>query len=372
MEQEAFDIVILGAGASGLLCALQCLDTEMSVLILEQDAAKNNDRTWCFWERGTGPFDSIVQASWDQIDVHGFQSYERLNLGDYKYKMIRSQDFYQFAKSKINRSSNITISYESVIDVIESQTDCLVKTDAHQYKAKFVLDSFRLPDYKASKKPFTLQHFLGFYISFNTPVFESRKATLMDFRIAQEQDTRFMYVLPSNDREALVELAIFSKNILKKATYRSIIKAYIEQYISASPYDIKEEEFGVIPMSSYPFHKHDTTRVIKIGTAGGWVKPSTGYAFKRCMDRSEQLIMQIQNKRSIQTHSSPFYQWVDQTFLNAIENEFTTGKQIFDNMFSKRTPEQIFAFLDEQSTLSNTLQVMLSCPFFPFIRAALR
>ena len=47
-------------------------------------------------------------------------------------------------------------------------------------------------------------------------------------------------------------------------------------------YEILEEEMGVIPMTDFPFHKKNNNTLTKIGTAGGWVKPSSGYAFKNC------------------------------------------------------------------------------------------
>ena len=46
----------------------------------------------------------------------------------------------------------------------------------------------------------------------------------MDFRVEQDDETRFFYVLPFNEREALVEIAIFSGEIPDPSFYDPFIK----------------------------------------------------------------------------------------------------------------------------------------------------
>ena len=33
-------------------------------------------------------------------------------------------------------------------------------------------------------------------------------------------------------------------------------------------------------MTCYPFERKNTSKILNIGTAGGWTKPSSGYTFK--------------------------------------------------------------------------------------------
>ena len=47
----------------------------------------------------------------------------------------------------------------------------------------------------------------------------------MDFDIPQEGSTRFMYVLPINSMEALVEYTVFSEELLDYSRYESGIKS---------------------------------------------------------------------------------------------------------------------------------------------------
>jgi lycopene beta-cyclase len=61
-----YDLALVGAGGAGmcLLLALhqQGLLAERRILVLEPEAKTSNDRTWCFWEKGEGYFETVVQA----------------------------------------------------------------------------------------------------------------------------------------------------------------------------------------------------------------------------------------------------------------------------------------------------------------------
>ena len=104
----------------------------------------------------------------------------------------------------------------------------------------------------------------------------------MDYRIRDKSKTAFTYVLPFKDNEALIEHTYFSKEECLKEVYEGYIREYLKKYYSISNYKIIKSEYGVIPMTTYPFYKHSTKNITKIGTPGGWVKPSTGYSFKNC------------------------------------------------------------------------------------------
>jgi len=132
---------------------------------------------------------------------------------------------------------------------------------------------------KQSKLPVLQQHFIGWQIKTEQSVFKSEEVTFMDFSVPQKGNTRFMYVLPFSDNEALVEYTLFSGDLLQKKEYEEAIKTYIATNFGDTPYTIEEKEFGSIPMTCYPFHQHNTNRVFYMGIAGGWAKPSTGYTF---------------------------------------------------------------------------------------------
>ena len=63
-KKGIYDFIFAGAGAATLQILGQLLDdekfTNASILILEKDKSKSNDRTWCFWEEKNNTFFSVA------------------------------------------------------------------------------------------------------------------------------------------------------------------------------------------------------------------------------------------------------------------------------------------------------------------------
>jgi hypothetical protein len=123
------------------------------------------------------------------------------------------------------------------------------------------------------------QHFLGWEIETRSPAFDSSAVTLFDVRTEQREGLCFFYILPFDDRRALVEYTLFSANLLPREDYEQALRGYIQEELGVSEYHIADEEQGSYPMTNHPFPRRLGKRIMAIGTRGGRVKPSTGYAF---------------------------------------------------------------------------------------------
>ena len=65
---EHYDFIFTGGGLAGLSLALQIALSPLSgasILIVDQDAKLQDDRTWGFWSNRAGLFDEIVSRSWN-------------------------------------------------------------------------------------------------------------------------------------------------------------------------------------------------------------------------------------------------------------------------------------------------------------------
>ena len=174
---------------------------------------------------------------------------------------------------------------------------CKVTTKSNIFYSDILFNSIFKPEIVTSQKkhPLLQQHFIGWFIKSKEPVFDSETATFMDFSVAQNKNTRFMYLLPFSKHEALLEYTLFSKELLQKEEYEQEIKNYIQK-IGVTEYEILEKEQGNIPMTSFPFWKQNTNTIIHIGSAGGWTKASTGYTFKKAYKKTKNLVQLLQKK----------------------------------------------------------------------------
>ncbi|WP_437399780.1 lycopene cyclase family protein [Flagellimonas lutimaris] len=371
-----YDYIIIGAGAAGLLLADALGKEEFfaskSILVLDKDNKTKNDRTWCFWERGNGPFDDLIHKTWDNIYVGGHQLQKSTSIAPYTYKMLRGIDFYNHFLPKVKAYPNITWVQEEVTGIQEQENQVLVTTSSQNFIGQTVFSSLYDPTLPLKQKDFPVlqQHFVGWQIKTEQSVFNAREATFMDFSVPQKGNTRFMYVLPISDTEALVEYTLFLEHLLEKSEYEKAIKTYIKEKYNNTNYTIQETEFGSIPMTCYPFHRHNTNRLFNIGIAGGWAKPSTGYTFYNTSQYVPKLVAYLKTGKPLsEFHQKSRFLFYDTLLLDILYESNHLGHEIFESMFKRRKASLILKFLENETNLWEELKIVTAPKPMPFIRA---
>lgn len=380
-----FDYIFTGTGLASLMTVYKMILSgkfpDKSILLLDQDLKKTNNRTWCFWEKEDSIWNSIISKKWD-LALFANENFNRdLALKPYSYNKINGIDFYNFVFDEISKQSNITFLNEKVTDINELETHVFVGTEENRYTANYLFNSIYTKAFaeRQTKYPVLQQHFIGWFVKTENEIFTPEKATFMDFSVEQKGNTRFMYVLPTSKTEALVEYTLFSEKLLSSEEYESEIQKYLEK-LGVNEFQLIEKEQGSIPMTCYPFWKKNTKRVLNIGTAGGWTKASTGYTFKNSDKKSSQLIeflsdtfpddSELINMKKF--HKKSRFWFYDLLLLDILYRHSELGSSIFSSLFKKGNPKLIFKFLDEETSLLEDLQVILKCPKIPFIKALFR
>jgi len=375
---QHFDYIFTGAGLSALMTVYKMVVSEQfsdkTILLLDENPKKTNDRTWCFWEKDKTLWENIIFTKWNSA-LFANENFRRdLDLKPYQYNQIRGLDFYTFVFEALSKHQNITFVNEKVTHINELDTHVFVASETQTFTGDQVINSIynKLITESQQKYPVLQQHFVGWFIKSEEAVFNPEQATFMDFSVAQKGNTRFMYVLPTSKTEALVEYTLFSKSLLEQNEYELEIEKYIQK-LGIQHYTIIEKEQGSIPMTSYPFWKKNTKRVLNIGTSGGWTKASTGYTFRNSDKKSSELVSFLQTKNDFSTfHKKTKFWFYDLLLLNILDQHNELGSVIFSSLFKKGNPELIFKFLDEETTLLEDLKVILKCPKMIFINALFR
>jgi lycopene beta-cyclase len=296
---------------------------------------------------------------------------KNLDLHPYHYNKIQGLDFYNQVLNLIAKQKNIDFVQEKVFEIEESDSIVLVKTESQSFSCTTLFNSIYNPSLATNqtKYPLLQQHFVGWFIKTETPVFNPELATFMDFSVEQKGNTRFMYILPTSPTEALLEYTLFSKELLSKDEYEAEIEKYLQQ-LGITHYTIVEKEMGTIPMTSYPFWKHNTKNVINIGTAGGWTKASTGFTFKNADKKSSELVSFMETHTDGRMfHSKTKFWWYDLLLLDILDQKNETGSAIFSALFEKGNAPLILKFLDEETSFWEDVVIMSKCPSLPFLKA---
>jgi len=373
---QHYHYIFTGSGLSALMTVYEMLLSgkfnDKSILLIDENTKKTNDRTWCFWDEDN-LFDEIALKKWNQA-VFANEKFNRfLELTPYKYKKINCLDFYELILKKISEHKNIHFLNQKVVDFSELGNHCIVKTEQETFTCNKIFNSIYNPEVVTSQTKFPLiqQHFVGWFIKSKEAVFTPNCATFMDFSVEQKGNTRFMYVLPTSENEALLEYTLFSKDLLSKAAYESEIHNYIEN-LGITEYEILEKEQGNIPMTCYPFWKHNTKNIINIGSAGGWTKASTGYTFKSASKKSKSLVQFLKSETDFtKFHKKDKFWFYDLLLLDILSSKNELGSKIFSSMFRSGNSTVIFKFLDEETSIWEDLQVIWKCPKMLFVKALL-
>ena len=372
--KNKYDLIFCGGGLSTLIFLNKIISDnyfdDKSILVIEKDPNLIPKKTWSFWEKKDSYWNDFIKKSWDKIVFKSQNVSIKRNLTNMNYKMIKSESFYNNIYDKVKRQPNIIIKKGVVENIKEHNDFVVVKTINETFKAGKVLNSIPDNSYKTNLNfPVLLQHFVGWTIQTKENLFDADIATLMDFSIDQNNQTRFFYILPISKNEALVEFTLFSKNLLDDKEYKTEINNYLKSS-EIKDFKIKSKEKGVIPMTCFPFDNANTKNLVNIGTAGGWTKPSSGYTFRFIDKYSDKLIDFIKSEKSFKKFKLRDRFWFyDLLFIDVLYYQNHLGSSLFENMFKKNKFKSIFRFLDNESSLIEELKVIYSFPKWVFIKS---
>lgn len=378
-QRPDYDYIILGGGCAGLSLIMHILSSPQlsnkRILLIEKEVKNKNDRTWCFWERGDGFFEEVVHRKWHHAWFHG-EGYSSLkSLGPYAYKMIRGIDFYQHCYAAIQASGRVDLLHEAVIGVNNLREGVIVDTPTRKVFGTYVFNSI-LSDQPTYKKEdlVLLQHFKGWIIETPSAFFDTEKATLMDFRVNQDEGTTFVYVMPLSPTKALVEYTLFTPSLLKDDQYELALKKYVAEYLQLDDYTIVEREFGIIPMTNHRFSVGEGA-IINIGTAGGQTKPSSGYTFRFIQKHVAAVVALLEKGEHPVVKNSWFqkrFMWFDSVLLHILFHKKMTGSKVFTLLFSRNKIKTIFKFLDNDTNPLEEFVLLNTLPQWPFMKAGLK
>lgn len=370
-----YDHIIIGAGLSGLSLLVRMIESgqfrNKKILLLDKAFKNRNDKTWCFWEKGKGYFDQLVHHQWKHLQVKHPKGNIKLDAEPYRYKMVRSIDFYKHGTGTIQAAENVSVLYDEVsgIDTENGIVSCGEKT----FQANVIFSSVLMQQPVLRKKElYLLQHFMGWMIETDTDLFDPDTAQLMNFNVSQERGCTFVYVLPVSRKKALIEYTLFSEEELSESEYEQGLQHFITEQLKISSYKIIEKEKGIIPMTNLQFPRQEG-RLFYIGTAGGQTKASTGYTFQFIQKQSAAIIEKLlEGEEPLAPAPPKRFHFYDSVLLRVLHERKMAGADVFYQMFQRNKASQVLKFLDNETNFWEELKIMNSSKKSVFIPAAMK
>ncbi|HWH27758.1 MAG TPA: lycopene cyclase family protein [Mycobacteriales bacterium] len=365
------EVVVVGAGAAGLGLAVRLAAQGTPGVVLVQSPRPAPERTWCSWQRGPVLWSGAVAHRWPTATVVGPDAVERrLRLSPYRYEMVRSGDFARWAAGRLDGVEQLAATVERVDD---GEDHAVLRGDGVEIAARWVLDTRPVPP-SGRGRTALLQHFRGWTVRTASAAFDPSVAGLMDFRVPQPAGgVAFGYLLPTSEREALVEYTEFTREALDDAGYDAALRRYTADVLHLPPFEVLAVEQGAIPMTDAPFPRRVGQRVFRLGAAGGATRPSTGYTFTAAQRQAAAVADALAAGRDPEPPAAypRRHLAMDALLLRAVDTGRLDGAAFLADLFGRHTVGRVLRFLDGDSTLREELAVMAGAPRRPMLRSLL-
>ena len=280
---ETRDMIIVGAGLSGLLTAWRCLDVNPSlqIEIIESSSRIGGDHTWSFnltdvAEELRDWIKPFIEHRWESYDVK-FPKRERTL--DISYCTGNSETLRTCVQPHIG-SGRLRVRLETSVETLGS--DYVVLQGGEKLEAQCVLDA---RGFEPNADVFLgYQKFVGHVIKTKEP-HGLERPIIMDATVKQLGGYRFVYCLPYSETELLVEDTYYTDGPeLRSQEVDARIKDYVRDNLNIKSYEVVRREKGVLPITLGVDENYGTdlsgekTEAVKLGMAGGYYHAVTGYS----------------------------------------------------------------------------------------------
>lgn len=273
-DENIRDCLIVGGGLAGglLLHALRAEQPSLDVLLLERGENLGGNHTWSFHDSDIPAeaawLQPLISKVWPAYEVR-FPKYQRqINSS---YCSIKSHEFHQ----KLIQWHTDHIWLQAPVRELTNSSVTLM--DGRVLKAKQVIDARGWRRSEAIQCGY--QKFVGLELNLSKP-HGLKHVILKDALVAQVDGYRFIYVLPWNDTELLIEDTYYSNSADIDV---ESLKAGILKYAADNGWQVASvgrEEVGCLPLALYNVSAPaDSSEVLNLGASSGVYQPVTGYTF---------------------------------------------------------------------------------------------
>jgi lycopene beta-cyclase len=372
-----YDYIFAGAGCAGLSLVHYLLESnlkESKILLIDPLGDSIPNKTWCYWAEKPLEIHPVAHAHfWNRISFLSGESKITKNLGKLNYYHLNSHDFYFSVFEKIKNHPNVNFIQDEVLELAENGNFMEVKTKNNdRFTTTQVIDS-RLNSAEITSKSGLKQIFTGWRIKTDQAVFDPSSVILMEFPKQVTDQFEFIYILPFSTTEALVEYTAYSQEFISEQALKDSLENYLKENLGNNPYKITFRESGVIPMSTQRNPSPKQNRVLKIGTAAGWTKASTGYTFHTIQNNCKAIVEALQagNVENLNFSASSRFAFYDNILLNIAHKWPNKLQNLFINLFTTSSADLVLRFLSEETTFKEELKLLGRLRFPIFIKSLL-
>jgi len=367
-----FDIALIGLGAATMSLAVRLVERGYPgrIAIIEPSEQPRDDRTWCGWRLAPHPFAPRATRTWTRWAVSHRNETVIRGSSRLPYEMLRASVVQQQALDAIATRDDWALFAGRSLETAHPSGPgwTLQLDDGQTFSADGLLDS--RPPALCLDRPWVWQSFVGRELE-GPGLGDDAPVRLMDFVDDDAPLLSFVYELPIAPGRRLIELTRFAP----QQPALSALAAQLDGILAdrgLAGHRVVREEASHLPMAAIPpYHREGWLRV---GTAGGSMRPATGYAFhgiQRWADRCADALMNGQppcppSRRRVMD-------WLDGVFLESLwrQTPADPAGKAFIRLFERTPSEALIRFLMSEPRITDIARILRALPPGPMLRAAM-
>jgi lycopene beta-cyclase len=362
---------IRGAGLAGLSFAEALLAHVPGVSISIFDVRPrlpHPPRTFCFFRDIHSDNALPLTHEWSRVSFAGPNFRRTIPCPQTPYALVRGEDIFSKLLTGLEEAQ---VSFMWECGAVEASPRTIT-ADGITKRFDLVVDAAFIP----TENTATLwQSFAGLWVRAEQPIFDPDTALLMDLDVGElNASVRFVYLLATSPTTALIEHTVFARQPLSRDEHISECHTWAmrQEYTDLT---ISDTEYGRIPMGLV--RQSASAALPRIGTAGGAVRASTGYAFQTTLRQVDQLALLIaaalQKGENLPTLTSPplplWMRMADRLFIKALANAPRKGQLIMNELLRTAPEGELLSFLAGTASLPEAVRVMKCVPKYTMLKA---
>jgi lycopene beta-cyclase len=357
----AVSIAIRGAGAAGLSAARAVVTAVPDARITIFDRRPrlpHPRRTFCFFDYPEAQRPVEPARRWAKVAFSG-PSFERvIDCEQNPYAMIEGDRFYGQVVPELEGRG---VRFHWNARWVETEANAVV-TESGRHTADVVIDAA----FSAGGRQAALwQSFFGLWVETAQPCFRPDVASLMSLVPADPGvSLSFVYLLPLSPTRALVEHTSYHGTPLSSHWHRKRLM----QWLGERNVTVAREmgsEYGAIPLGLE--RGQGVEGVCRIGSEGGAIRPSTGYAFQALQRQAAKVARAIAagQKPADDVGAAAYPAWMtaaDGLFLRAMAQDPEHGLGLMERLLGTARAESLIPFLSGSAQPLEALRTMVCVP----------
>lgn len=371
-------VAIVGGGAAGMTLAAELArqNAASRIVVFERNPDAVAQRRWSFFTATPSPFESVVERTWTQLTTDAALE-QSVALASFRYQTLRGAALRALIAKGAPSIEWVTADVDEIRDDEAGEGDGGVRVVAQNRpfpdRFAFVFDARPESAWVRRRPgaPVLVQSFVGTTIVCDEPRFSADAITLFDFRVSQPGRFVFGYLLPLDARRAVCDLVETAPSPVEMAP---LLDEYVARIVDGARHRREDEERGRTWLCADDPVRRASSRVLRIGIAGGRIQPSSGYGFSRAYADAAAIT------RSLLVHHHPFAlphprwrdRFLDRVLLEAMAAELGQMPIVFARMMARNPPDRVFALLAEQASFGAIALLAATLPKAMFLLAAWR